>query len=413
MGGKSESEVKTIIQNELSIEIESKTKNINNISRTVMNEVSQNIKQSAEASVSSSTTGSNIMTGNSLVVTGGASVDINQDAKVKSVNQAIIKIISDASSLQKLGNDIADSIANKVSTDQQAKQDMEALSKIGEFSKKSGGPEGMVDTIAGMVKDMMKNITGSNDSQTTEIKNTIKSKLSTEVVNENLINNTIKTATKTTMEQMAKAKCDFNTTGQNIIDYKDIIATGDGTKLKLNQSVSIEAFNKCLVDLNLGSKIASDLTNGFKTTTTTDTTNTQKNDQDQKTNNDISKTDIKESAIMNSFDKIVNTVGGLANSWMLIVGGITLVIVLIIGYLFYSGRVSTENLSVLMPYASSSNIITEETDDIEDQEGGGSNELYLLFGLGALSYFMSYASIPLCGLLLIITFLYFSQKIII
>ena len=141
MGGKTTSEVKTMIKNELSMEINNKTKNISNIVNSSVNNIIQSIKQSAEAEVTATTNINNTSNISGVVIRGpNSKINLNQDAVAKIENIAIIKIISDASELQKMGNDIVGDLKSNLQNNQGGKQDLESLSKIGEFSKKSGGP---------------------------------------------------------------------------------------------------------------------------------------------------------------------------------------------------------------------------------------------------------------------------------
>ena len=413
MGGKTESEVKTIIKNELSLEISNKTQNISSISKTAITDITQNIKQSAEASISTNTSLANTSQISGMKISGpNTKVDITQDAKAKAVYEAVIRIISDATALQQMGNQVADTIVNKVQSDQAAKQDLESLSKIGEFSKKSGGPEGMVDAIAKMVGDMTKSVTGGSSSEksTTEITNSIKTKLNNETINQNTINNTIKSSVSSQMEQMAKAKCDLSTDGKNVIDWKDVGVT-DGANFKYIQSLNIESLNKCLIDLNLGAKIASDLTNGFKTESTSQTETKQTSTQDAKAETDVTKQVIQESAIMNTIDGIVSTVGGLMGSWIFIVGGIILLVVLVVGYLFASGAISMDDFAKFTPAGAAAGLAGDILGSDDEQDGGGMNsKIYLLAGLVALLILIARKSIPLCGVLIVVIILYFTHK---
>ena len=140
MGGKDKSEVKTIIKNELNMEITTETNNINTIvnksSQTIVSEMSQ----AAIANVKQSTNASNTLTSKALIAKGGAKVDISQSADAVAENKAIISIVMSADSMQELGNKIVADVTSKVANDQAAQQSMKSLAAIGEMTKSAGGP---------------------------------------------------------------------------------------------------------------------------------------------------------------------------------------------------------------------------------------------------------------------------------
>jgi hypothetical protein len=113
MGGKTTSEIKTQISNELNMKIKNITKNISNISNTSTFELTQEIKNQAEASVDTNTIASGTIETGDIVIRRGSKVDLSQSAKINAVNSAIIKILSDASQLQSSSNNMADKILPK------------------------------------------------------------------------------------------------------------------------------------------------------------------------------------------------------------------------------------------------------------------------------------------------------------
>lgn len=411
MGGKTESEIRTTIQNEISVEIKQRTENINKVVNESTTKVSTNMVQEMAAQIKQSTTASNTIVSKNLVATGGAKINLEQQAQVEAENKAIIQIVMSAESMQSLGNQIIADVTNKVKTDQAAQQSMEALAKIGEATKKAGGPEGMLDSLTGMVKDMTKSLTGgsSSEKQTTEIRNAVKSKFESETINSNDIRNSITTEITNSMKQATEAKCDLNTSASNILDVENIIAKDAGSEINVKQDVSIKAFNDCFINLNMGSKIANNLTNGLGAKTMSDTTTSQTAKQEMKTESEIAKTTVQESAIMSSVDNLVNNVGGLLGSWIYIVGGIILLVVLVVGYLFASGAISMDDFAQFTPAGAAAGVAGDVLGTDDDQEGGGKldGKVYLLAGLVALLILIARKSIPLCGVLLVVIFLYF------
>jgi len=429
MGGKNESEVKSMIRNEISNEINNKTVNISTVVNSSVTSVTQSIKQKAEAEVSTSTVISNVSNLKGITIKGpGSVVDLSQDAKGKVVNEAIIKIISDASELKKMGNDISDKIKNNLDSNQAAKQDLESLSKIGEFNKKSGGPEGMVDTLATMVSGMLSNITGtsSSNTSTTEIINSIKSTINNETINQNEINNTINTSVSSMMEQMAQAKCNITTTGKNEFNFENIDVL-DGGVLKQAQTLNIEAFNKCIIDLNLGSKISTNLTNGFQTDLSNSLTSGQTTDQKSINTADITKTNEDGSAIMNSVDNLVDTAGSVVTSvtgmGMFVIGGIILFLFIVFAIIIAGGSKGSSSEEYNDSDEKGGQRDSDERDgqresderrgrdDSEELTGGGMNgNIYLIASFVSMLILIANKSLPLCGVLLVIIILYFVYK---
>ena len=170
MGGKNTSEIKTIIKKELNNEVINKTKTISDVVNAAINNVSQSIKQDIETKVQEAESNVQITTliGNELNMKGvkisDSNVNISQDARAKIENIAIINIITNNLELQKMGNNISDNIKTNIESNQNVKQDLESLSKIGQFSKKSGGQEGMVDTLTIKVNDIINKTNGSSKS---------------------------------------------------------------------------------------------------------------------------------------------------------------------------------------------------------------------------------------------------------
>jgi hypothetical protein len=414
MGGKTESEIRTTISNEISVEIKQRTENINKIVNKSTSSIVTELQQTASATVDMITAGSTTLVAKSLTATGGGVVDLEQQAKVDAVNNAIIKVVMDAKAMQEIGSKVIADVKTQVKNDQAAQQSLDALAKIGELSKKSGGPEGMLDSLTGMVKDMTRSLTGgsSSEKQTTEIRNKVKSAFESITVTSNDITNAIETNITNKMAQAAEAKCNIKTTASNTISVDNIAASEGGT-IKVKQAVSVKAFNDCFIDLNMGGAIANTLTNGFKTTTAAETENKQSAKQELKSESEISKQQIQESAIMSSFDNLVGAVGGLLGSWIYIVGGIILLVVLVVGYLFASGAISMDDFAQFTPSGAAAGVAGDVlgSNDDDEQEGGGMNgRLYLFAGLVAMLILVARKSLPLCAVLLVVIILYFVHK---
>lgn len=416
MGGKDKSEITTIIKNELDIEITTETNNINNIVNNSSQNIVTEMSQTAIANVKQSTYASNTFTSGALIARGGAKVDVAQSADAVAENKAIISIVMSADSMQELGNKIIADVTSKVANDQAAQQSMKSLAAIGEMTKSAGGPEAMISKIADMAAGMTKSMSGgsTDTSSRTEISNMIKSKLKSTTTNSNDITNAISTTITNTISQAAEARCDMNTGTGNIIDIATILADGAGTEIKIKQEATVKALNNCIINLNMGSKIANVLTQGFETKTLSETANKQKGEQELKSESEITKKTIQESAVMDSVDNLVNKVSGLAGMYMFVVGFIIVAIIGGIFYLFSSGSISTGDFAKFSPFGNN--------DDNDNEQEGGENilfglnnpnmnsNIYLFGAIMAMIIFSSRKSIPLCGVFLVVIFLYFVYK---
>ena len=422
MGGKTNSEIKTQISNELSMKIKNITTNITNITNTATFELTQDIKNKAEASVSTSNISTNkIKTGNIRIMKGGT-INLTQSLKIDAVNKAIVKILSDASQLQSSSNDIAEKIKNKIDNDVKAKQDVEFLAKVGEYNKNNGGPEAMAEALAGVVQKFISSATGGSSSSVNEtnIRNIVNTEIENQTTNTTNIKKGISSSIKSSMEQLGDGSCKTATIGNNDIDLLDI-DVDEGGDLTIGQTIDISAFTTCIIDLQLGSKIASTLTNDFKVDTASDAQNVV--GADQKNKSEIIK-EVKlekDSSIMKSVDNlvkevgkvannIVDEVGGFAGSFVYVIGGIIFLIILImVGPALIGSGKSQETNSYSVTSRDDNN---DDYDDI-NQKGGGvciNGNIYLFASFIAIFILISEKSLPLCGILLIVIILYFINK---
>ena len=209
------------------------------------------------------------------------------------------------------------------------------------------------------------------------------------------------------MEQLGSAICDVETVGNNSIISQKLTAL-DGSIANINQTIDISSFSSCIIELQLGSTIASDLTNDFKVDTGSDTTNTSSGDQKGKVVGDITEETRKDSSIMKGIDNLVNNVSDLAGSWIYIIGGIVGLIIFIIAAV------------ILIPMMRSSSVSSRDDgddgdavdgDNDDNQKGGGINgTIYLLASFIAIFILIANKSLPLCGALLIVIILYLVNK---
>ena len=423
MGGSDTTVVRNTVKNKINIEIENVSKSLTSIVNETSNKVVNEMTQKMSAAIKQKTGGANTIAADSLVAVGeGSSVDIDQQAEVEAKNQALIQILQSGEAMNELANQMISKFNEKIDQDAAAKASMDTVNSLKEKEKKGGGPEGLVDSVVGMVKDVTKSLTGGSSSSINEtsIENEIRQKMRQESVVENYVKNSVANEIRTTINQETAATCEFDTNATNIINVKDILAA-QGAKIKVKQRVSVKAFNDCIIKLDIGAKAVSALVTRYDVLGETDRKQVAKTESALKSESAISKETIQESAIMSSVDNIVNKVGGIFGSFTMIIGIVILVAVGGVIYLFASGAISMDDISGLTPMGKASSLIGDVTeaavggiagDDDEDQDGGGllDRKVYVIAALVAFLILVARKSIPLCGALLVVIILYFANR---
>jgi len=437
MGGQDRTQTVTIVRNELELEIKQINNNMTKITNETTTQLSSELVNETAASIEISNSAVQTQDVGDIVIRGKKNkVDIKQQARIEAQNKAIITIISKADSLMQLGNKIADEVINKVNQNAQVQQAAKTMNAIADKSKDAGGIEGMVSTVVGMVEKMTKNLTGgsSSDSNYTNIKNQIKTQLTQETNNTTNVDNIIRTSVQNKIKNVTSGSCKMNTATTQIQSIKSLAILGEENDFDQTQEVSLKAFNDCLLNLQIGSEIVNNLTNGNASKITSDTKNVAETEQKQDAKTDVSKEKIKNSAIAETIDNAVNKTTGVVDNVIKAViyigGGIVLVIIIIVGALLISGTPissilggteSAENLPEELPPTEESPPAEESLPvEGEEQSGGnltdvfgpGNGKMYLLAGIAALLVLLYNKSIPLCGIVLIVLvmFILYKQK---
>ena len=461
-GNSKSSEVRTTIKKkvtaEISLTIKNITENINRVSNETVNEVVTNVVQSTAADIKTSTSCSNLLKAKNIVAT-GSTIDINQSCDVQAENAAIIKIITDSSSMTALSQKVADGIDTKVKNDTAAKSSMDQLAALTEQQKLSGGIESMIEKITDTAQNMMSTsmagqiMSSQNDKKITDVENDITSRIKQDIlnktVNQNDISNTIKNTVKNSMDQAAKATCNLDTTGGNSIDADNIIAAalaGQAGNINIKQSISLKAFNKCFIDLNIGNKIVEDF--GIDNTffTKVDAQNAGSSDSKVSQDAKISTETTRGMGVMEGVTNIVGTVvagvtdvvGSLASifkispemMWMIIgTAGVGLIGTIV--YAMTSGggdrdrgddrgddhgddRQSGGFFNNFINMDTESSLIGMNETEINLTGGAGQNDfgnVYLWAFLAVLIYYVYGKSIPMSSLLVVVIIGYVIYKI--
>ena len=114
-------------------------------------------------------------------------------------------------------------------------------------------------------------------------------------------------------------------------------------------------------------------------------------------------------------NNVVDEVGGFAGSFVYVIGGIILLIILIIvgPALMGSGKSQETNSSSVTSRDNNDDDYDDDYDDDITQKGGSgciNGNIYLFASFIAIFILISEKSLPLCGILLIVIILYFTNK---
>ena len=370
MGGKSESEIKTTIRNEISAELSAKvnnfTKNVNtSISENTMNVANEMVNEFKNKS-SAEALASNILEDVVIIASKGAKIDINQDASAKLEMAAIVNILSSNEQKNDLGNKVSTAMENAIKNDSQLKAEMAQAAKIDKKSSESGGFAKMLDSIMDSLGGMIQNLTGGSSSQTneTDIRNTIKTKVETEInntnINENEFINKMSVEIKNSFKNMTQDECMGSAQSRNMAKKMRFMAD-EGAEIKVMQVAKTDAIAKCISTKKIGNKALSGITNdaGFKAASNTGNTS----DLDAASKQDASSSDTKESrdaitdGVVTLGEDVVdgavtlgeNAMDNMASTTQMIIIAITLLLIAGGCALYFIIKGSSDNPSFEMP----------------------------------------------------------------
>lgn len=375
MGNQDSSKTKVEVSNKINTEIQNITTNINKVlnetcTTTVSNIVNENVSQ-----IKQSTAGSQTITLGNIVMSGTADIDIAQKANIEATTKAIIEIVQSMEQMSAMANQMAQDMANKLQNDNSMKAALEAAAKIKESQKDAGGPEGMVNKIMDTIGNMTKMGSSSSSEIEQSIRNEINNKIINNTRNENEIRNLVKNHVENNIKKVNAQSCDIQVSGQQALNTGDITASGG--KLKITQTISIKAFNDCIMKALDNTKLTSDITGLQTTKTSSDTSNTSKQDTDMKADTELVKETEKSSAIMASVDNLVDTAGEVGKS--AIAGGTMVMIV---------GLIAVAGIAVFFLQSPEAMAMAGDVAKDLKKKGGGLNNPYtMLIILGLLILF--------------------------
>ena len=125
----------------------------------VSNEMVNEFKNSTSAQAIAS----NLLEDVTVMASGGAEIDITQDASAKLEMAAIVNILSNEQK-NDLANKVTAALEASIQNDSKLKSELQQAAKIQEMSKKAEGfgnmVGNMVDKFTGMASSMVKSLTG-------------------------------------------------------------------------------------------------------------------------------------------------------------------------------------------------------------------------------------------------------------
>jgi len=340
MGGKSDTEIRKEVTQELSIEITNIT---NNISKNIVNTVTDTTNSIVQESVAKATQtigGSNIISGGSFTIGQDSNFDLNQSIKAKAEMKAIVSIVNDAASMQSLINKVMTELDNKIKNDNSLASQMQQAARLTQSEKDAGGPEAMVASITGMVKDMVKSVTGgsSSDKSYSSIKTAVKQQVFNKTVNDNTFETNFKNALTNTMKQNSIGECKQMINNNNTFAYQEV-KVGDRSKFRVNQEINYESLSNCLFDFKSGTQIvqSAGLDTGYFVKSDTE----NKNKSETSTSQDaLIKIDTeRSSAIMTGITDIAKGFFGLLSGPYMIIAGVIGLVIIIGAVMLFSGKI--------------------------------------------------------------------------
>ena len=330
MGGKDEKITKTKLRENISKEVSAKmkskvtnfTKNVNKSITDNTMKVSNSMVNEFKSSTSAQAIASNLLEDVTIMASGGAEIDINQDASAKLEMAAIVNILSSNEQKNTLANKVTAALQASIKNDSKLKAQLSQAAKIEAKAKKAGGfgnmVGGMVDKFAGMAEGMMKSATGgsssskSNSDTVRNIRTKISTSLETEInntnINENTIINKMSVDIKNSFKNMTEDECLGSAESRNMMRKLKLLAD-TGAKIKVMQVAKTDAIAKCISTKKIGNKALTGLAtdNSYKSTLDSSNKNTSKSGMKQKAT--ISKKTEERDAINDSLDKGLGELG--------------------------------------------------------------------------------------------------------
>ena len=303
---KKTNETNTTIKNEIENAIKISNKNIQTALNETVHDATTNLVSEVATKMQQSTAASNVFsTGGNVIARGrGSKIKIDQKVSVDTVNQAVMKIATDQTTMANMASSISNTMSDKIQNNNDLKNDLKTVNALSDTKSNAGGPEGIISKIA----DTVGGILGANPSTSTNtaITNAIKMTVDNSTLNDTSITNIIKDSVTTSIKNITTSSCNIDTSGSNITSIGGDVIAEDGGEVTIEQSAVVTALNKCMSENVASAKLVADMATAGVTTASTDTSNATKADAAMKSDNTITKVDEQKSAIMDFLNNLAN-----------------------------------------------------------------------------------------------------------
>lgn len=319
--------VENSVRNEIKMKINVSNQNIIKSINQVTNETSTNISQIVKATSTNSTSASNsyILQGDELV---GNTIDVSQDAEASAKNASIMAITTDGSAFQKFSTELSSQVTNKVASDAKLKQDADILASFKEKSEKSEGIASMVNNITKGITDILGGGRGSVEEAKNSAINIFNQEMSVTNLNSADLSNIITNVVKTNLNQEAIGACINSTSASNFnkVDFRKV----KDNVIVLKQKAKATALNSCIMDLNLGAKVATEITGKSNFDALQEIQSKIDADQKGKVVTEFSKETKTTDAIADALGKLFEGLGNIVPMLVMAAVGVGAIILLII-----------------------------------------------------------------------------------
>lgn len=373
MGGKSDTEIRSEVAQQLEIEITNITKNISkNIVKTTT-DITNSIVQTNIGKSEQIIGNNNTITAEMIKLGKSTNLKINQSIKSKTIMAAVISIINDAASMQDLINKVMTELTNKIKNDNAVATEMQQAAKLAKIEKDAGGPEAMIDSVTDMVKDVIGSISGqsSNKSNTTLIMNQVRQRLYNQTENDATFETDLKTAIKNIMEQNSTGQCKQIVNNNNRADLGKVEIT-DGSQLPFNQEINEESLINCFFDFKSGTKAVQTAGLDSKSFFTSDTDNKSKSESKTSQEGSIKLEQEKTSSIMSAIEKIAGGFFGLLSGPYMIIAAVIGVVIIIAAVMLFSGKIKLPK-----KFGKMGKVKGVELPELTDDQEGGFLKIFL------------------------------------
>ena len=333
MGGSSDTRtvIRDTISQELNIMVSNSSTTLSKIINETISDISTKIAQDQVTQIKQQIGFSNLfnVAGDAVFDGPGTNFTLDQQGQILAESSAIANMIQSASALQDMASKAAAQMLQEQAARNEIQQSATQLAKISETATKGGGPEGMLDSLTTMVSGMLGDLTGIGSAKSvstekiTEIKSAINTELKSTVLSENYLANLLKTTIEQSFAQSSNAECQQIIRAENAINFGRNLTVKNGASVNLGQAVKITDLRKCIMSLDTGSKIATEIgvASEFLSQNSQSTGNTTSQSASQDA--EISRSSSTTSAIMNALESLFENISSLwrtspAFMWMVI-----------------------------------------------------------------------------------------------